>query len=430
MFNSQVAYQFAVDPHQPLPAPGGSNFVTLNSSSELDPDYSDSIGKESLEIALIGPDEQRRLAASEALAGCRGNFVREFTCYPPSLDDVPRLLEQNHDVIIIDLDTDQEYALELIESICASGTATVMVYSDSTDSKLLVRCMRAGAREFLTLPMSQTAVAEALVRASARRSVVQPVKKTNGKLLVFVGAKGGAGVTTIACNYAVALAKESSQRTLLIDLDLPLGDVALNLGVAAEYSTVDALRDFNRLDSSLLAKLAVEHSSGLSILAAPGKFPQFPASSEAIDKLIAVARRDFKNVVVDLGSRLDLTETALFKDASTVYLVTQATISQLRNSNRLISHLFSAGGPKLEIVVNRYESRSALIDDEQITKALTRPVDWKVPNDHTAVRKMQNTATPFALGDSPISRQIKQMARSVNPEITVPEKKKGFRLFG
>ena len=214
---------------------------------------------------------------------------------------MPRLLEQHHDVIIIDLDSDPEYALELVESICANGAATVMVYSAKADPELLVRCMRAGAREFLTLPFAQSTMAEALVRASARRPATRPTKKAGGKLLVFLGAKGGAGVTTLACNFAVALAQESGQSTLLIDLDLPLGDAALNLGIVAEYSTINALQNVSRLDSSFLSRLLVKHSSGVSVLAAPGKFPQFQASNEAIDRLIAVARQEFDNVVVDMG---------------------------------------------------------------------------------------------------------------------------------
>jgi pilus assembly protein CpaE len=304
-----------------------------------------------------------------------------------------------------------------------------MVYSAKADPDLLVRCMRAGAREFLTLPFDQSAMAEALVRAAARRQTVRVPKKTNGRLLVFLGAKGGAGVTTLACNFAVALAQESGQSTLLIDLDLPLGDAALNLGIVAEYSTVNALQNASRLDSSFLSKLLVKHSSGVSVLAAPGKFPQFQASNEAIDKLLAVARQDFDNVVVDVGSRLDLTDTALYKNASVIYLVTQAGIPELRNSNRLISQFFSAGGPKLEIVINRYEPRTLGVADEHITKALTRPAQWKVPNDYAAVRRMQNTATPLTLTDSPISRLMRQMARSVSGQPDAPAKKKGFSLF-
>ncbi|MGD0294736.1 MAG: AAA family ATPase [Terracidiphilus sp.] len=396
--------------------------------SYLDDQYPDSLGGNMLSIALIGPDEERRKAASTALAGCQGGEIREFSTYPPSLDDVPRLLEQHYDVIIIDLDSHPEYALELVESICANGSATVMVYSVKADSELLVRCMRAGAREFLTLPFAQSTMAEALVRASARRPATRLPKKAGGRLLVFLGAKGGDGVTTLACNFAVALAQESGQNTLLIDLDLPLGDAALNLGVVAEYSTINALQNSNRLDTSFLSRLLVKHSSGVSVLAAPGKFPQYQASNEAIDRLISVARQDFDNVVIDIGSRLDLMGTSLFKQGSTVYLVIQAGIAGLRNSNRLISQYFSNADPKLEIVLNRFESRSIGVSEDQITKALTRPAQWKIPNDYNAVKRMQTTAVPLALEDSPISRLIRQMARTACGLPATPEKKGGFSL--
>jgi Flp pilus assembly CpaE family ATPase len=288
-----------------------------------------------------------------------------------------------------------------------------MVYSMKADSDQLVRCMRAGAREFLTLPFAKNTVAEALARAATRRPPAPSTqKKAGGRLMVFLGAKGGDGVTTLACNFAVSMAKESGQSTLLIDLDLPLGDAALNLGVVAEYSTINALQNAARLDSAFLSKLLVKHSSGVFVLAAPGKFPQFDASHDAIDRLIAVARQDFDNVVIDMGSRLDLMGTSLFKDGSTVYLVIQAGIAGLRNSNRLISQYFATGIPKLEIVLNRFQSRTLGVGEDEITKALTRPAQWKIPNDYAAVRRMQHTAIPLALEDSPISRLIRQMART------------------
>jgi pilus assembly protein CpaE len=404
--------------------------MNSNTFSSIEASSPDSIGSDTLSIALIGPDQLRRKEAANALLACNGVEVREYLAYPANLDEVPRLIEQRNDVIIIDLDSNPEFALELVESLCANGSATVMVYSSKPDPELLVRCMRAGAREFLTPPFEHSKMAEALVRASARRSVTRLPRRTGGRLLVFLGAKGGAGVTTLACNFAVSLAQESGQSTLLIDLDLPLGDAALNLGIVTEYSTVNALEQAGRLDASFLHKLLTKHSSGVSVLAAPGKFPLFHATNEAIDKLMSVARQEFDNVVVDVGARLDLTDTALFKDAFAIYLVTQAGIPELRNSNRLISQFFTVGSPKLEIVVNRYEPRALGVTDETITKALTRPPTWKIPNDYAAVRQMQNTATPLALGDSPIARLIKQMATSICGQRATQPKKKGFRLFG
>jgi Flp pilus assembly CpaE family ATPase len=395
-------------------------------SPNLDTKYPDFFDIGTLSIALIGPDEQRRNAVARVLAECHGGGeVREFSSYPPSLDDVPRLLERHYNAIIIDLDSDREYALELVESICANGVATVMVYSEKDDPELLLRCMRSGVREILTLPVTQSTMAEALVRAAARRPANQP-KRVGGRLFVFLGAKGGAGVTTIACNFAVALAQDTSQNTLLIDLDLPLGDAALNLGLDSEFSTISALQESGRLDSSFLSKLLVKHSSGLNVLAAPGKFPQYQTSNESIDRLMTVARQSFDNVVVDVGSKLDFVGTALFKEAKTIYLVTQAAIPELRNSNRLIGQFFSAGGPKLEVVINRYQSQTLGVGDEHIEKALTRPVQWRIPNDYAAVRQMQNTATPLVLEDSPISRLIREMVSAASGQPLPQEKKRGF----
>jgi pilus assembly protein CpaE len=155
----------------------------------------------------------------------------------------------------------------------------------------------------------------------------------------------------------------------------------------------------------------------------------YDAPDEAIDKLLAVARQQFDYVVVDAGSRLDLEKTALFKESATLYLVTQVGIAELRNSNRMIGQFSHRGGPKLEVVINRYNPDSPGFAEEQVTKALTRPADWKVPNNYAAVRRMQDTATPLALEDSSLSRTIRDMARGVCGTTEVAEKKKMFSFF-
>jgi Flp pilus assembly CpaE family ATPase len=429
MSNSRTTYQSLVNPNEDS-APAGSG-LSVNSFS---PRYSDSQdsefhGADRLSIALIGPDKERRKEVASALAECPRADVREFSSYPPALDDVPRLLEHYHDVILIDLDSNPEYAIRLVEGICSKELATVMVYSERADRDMVVRCMRSGAREFLTLPLEQNTMHEALDRAApVRHSTARPEKRTNGRMLVLLGAKGGSGVTTVACNLGVALAQESGQSTLLIDLGLPMGDAALNLGIVAEYSTDNALLDPGRLDASFFSKLLVKHRTGLFVLAAPSKVPKVQASPDGIDKLLSIARRNFDNIVVDLGSRLDLMDTTLFRDAETIFLVTQAGISELRNSNRLISQFFSEDSQRLEIVINRYDPSSLGVTEEHIAKALTMPARWKIPDDYSSVRQMQGPTAPEAEADSPISRLFRQMARSVCGLPSAPDKKTGFGL--
>jgi pilus assembly protein CpaE len=390
----------------------------------------DSLNSSELCIAVICPDEPHRHAATSMLRECQSGAVHEFKAYPPALADVPRVLGDNYDVILVELDSDPEYALDLVETICARGLATVMVYSAQTDPGLLLRCMRAGAREFLTLPLDSGTLAEALVRVSVLRAGSRAPRKKDGRLLVFLGAKGGSGVTTLACNFATSLAKESGLRTLLIDFNLPLGDAAISLGIKAQYSISSAFQNASRLDVNFLSTLLVQHESGLFVLAAPGELAPTYVSAEAIDKLLDVARQSFDYVVVDAGSRLDLQREHLFDESATIYLVTQVGIPELRNSHRLIALLSAAGSPKLEIVINRYDPRSVEIDEEHITKALTRPAKWKIPNNYAAVRRMQNTATLFTENDGQIAKVIQQMAHAVCGEPVIGEKKKkGFSLF-
>ena len=409
------------------------NNVAANVSPYPLDSYPESIGTKLLSIAVISPSQERRAAAVRALAGCAGSEVSEFSSYPPGLDDIPRLLDAKYDVVIVELDSDPEYALKLVESINAKGETTVMVYSENSDPELLVRCMRAGAREFLTLPFTQEVIAETLVRATARRPMARSAKWPAGKLYAFMGAKGGAGTTMVACNFAVGLAKSSGQSTLLIDLDLPLGDAALNLGITPEFSAIDALQEMDRLDARFLAQLLVKHDSGLSVLPAPGTFVRYQANNEAINRLLCVARQEFANVVLDMGSKLEGMGTDAYREATTVYLVTQASIPELRNSNRIITQFFSASLPKMEIVINRYEPRALGVTEEHITKALTRPAQWKIPNDYATVHSKQISATPLVLSDSAISRKIKQMVNAVAGKSATPAKQEegfSFNLFG
>lgn len=389
----------------------------------------DTIDAGTLSVALIGPDVSRRKTIASEIAAWGDGRIQEFSFYPSAFDELPRMLAEDYDVVIVELESDPQRALDIVESICLAGPTTVMVYSGDADPVMVVRCMQAGAREFLELPLAPGVLAEAMVRASARHRGKRPSRKAAGRSLVFLGVKGGSGTTTLSSNFAVSLAQDTKESTLLIDLNLPFGDAAMELGIASEYSTVDALQDWERLDSSLLSTFLVKHSLGLSVLAAPSKFIEFKPSNEAIDQLISVARRNFDNVVVDAGSNLDLTESDLFKDASTIYLVMQFGIPELRNANRLISQLFQGNNSKLEVVINRYARGSMGNDEEQIAKALGRQADWKVPSDYAAVSQMQNDATPLVLKDSPISRVIREMARTAVGAPEAAEKKKGFRLF-
>jgi pilus assembly protein CpaE len=397
-------------------------------------------GAEPLSIAVISPDDVRRNLAIKSLDGFPNGRIREFISYPPDIDSVTRMLKKSFDVVIIDLDSDPEYTLALVENICADGATNVIVYSERVDPGLMVRCLRAGAREYLHTPITPSAMTEALVRVWSRRLEASPEavqepevrQLTDGKLLVFLSAKGGSGVTTLATSFALSLAEQSRKRTLLIDLNLPLGDAALNLGTKHLYSSVNAFENASRLDPHFLSSLLVQHKSGLWVLAGPSEMTPYHPADDAIGTLLKVALEDYEYVVVDAGSKLDLQRSIRLDPSVTMYLITQLGIPELRNANRLIKQLPMDGGPSLEIVLNRSDSGSQGIEEDHVAQALTRTIRWRVPNDYAAVRRMQNSAIPLTQEDSPIAQAIRQMTQSICGAPAVeeaPEKKKGRSFF-
>lgn len=391
----------------------------------------DSLSMSALSVVLISTSSERLEVISGALSGPQAHIAEQVTGYPTT-DYLAQIIDADYDVMVVDLDEDPERALDVVEGVCSANTSTtVMVFSNQAGPDLLVRCMRAGAREFLTEPIMPNTLAEAFVRASVRRQEVRARKKTVGKILVFAGAKGGSGVTTVAANFAIALAKVSGGKLAFADLNVQLGDAALTLGVTPKFSIVDALENLHRLDSDFLSTLLIKHTSGVSVLAAPDMISSAHPSSKGIEKLMRILREDFPFVVVDAGQSLGGMYGTLFELADTVYLISQVNVPELRNSNRLISRYFS--GPnsgKLEIVLNRFTSRTIEIDENSINKALTRPAKWKLPNEYSAARRAQNSGTPITLEDSPMSRALFEMARALCGQPQQQVKKKKFGLFG
>jgi len=85
----------------------------------------------------------------------------------------------------------------------------------------------------------------------------------------------------------------------------------------------------------------------------------------------------------------------------------------------------------LEIILNRFNSRLGDIDESSASKALARPINWRIPNNYAAARAAQNTGIPLAMGDSPIARILVQMAKVTCGKPLSTEKKvgRGFSLF-
>ena len=405
--------------------PAQSELREIADSQDSPPIPEIQLWQSGLTIALVGPMKRCRREIMQTLAGSANVVIREYLTSPDSAEDLYR---EDFDIVVVDVDDDPGPALELMERVSSNGS-TVIAYSERADSRILVRCMQAGAREFLSPPFDSNTLAEAMARVSARRTSARPRRTKLGELLIFVGAKGGSGVTTIASSFALSLARESGKRVVLLDLALPLGDAALQLGLKGQYSTADALLNFGRVDSNFLSTLLVKHDSGLQVLAAPDKYAPFKTSDEAVSRLLAVSRQDFDYVVVDGGPRPGLSLMSLIENAARIYLVAQATVPDLRRANCMIARFIEADDPRLEVVLNRFSPRLLAMNEERVSNSLTRPASWKIPSHYFIAQRAKHTTTTGAQKDCPISSVIRQMARTACGLPRDNQRKAQFRIF-
>ena len=102
---------------------------------------------------------------------------------------------------------------------------------------------------------------------------------------------------------------------------------------------------------------------------------------------------------------------------------------KMLNANRMVSKFFFTRDHTLQIVLNRYKPSDLLFDDRKINEALTRPAQWKIPDDYAAARRTRETASPMVLVDSAIARAIRDMATSAAGVTGERTEKRGFFSF-
>ena len=318
------------------------------------------------------------------------------------------------DLVVVDGRAQHAVALVTIERtrITAPSASLFMVAADS-NPELILQSMRAGANEFLTWPPADHSFHEGVARAAARRSSSTSARRT-ATTTAFLGAKGGAGTTTIAVNSAIGIAGLSKRPTVIVDLKTGLGEVTLFLGVRSRYSVLDAVDNLHRLDPEFLKELVIKHKSGLEILAGSDHCDRPGGADVAgIEQVLRLLAQQYEHIVIDAGAQLNACTSAALYTADTIYLVPNPDVPSVRNAQRIIDRIDQLGacGDRVRILLNR-ASEPYPIPPDQIESALGRPIDHMFRSDYRTVSTALNSGVPLALtGNTELAGQFESFTR-------------------
>ena len=356
--------------------------------------------------ALISTDPAFRSLLRQALIdsgrpitiGCE--ITEPLTQIDPG--SVSELKRVNPELVFLDLEQDPSLGIQFAQFLAESNPRVQFIsVGPVLQPELLMQAMRAGVTEYLPKPVSLEELSSALDRLARKLGIsMDGAVRVPGKLFVTFSVKGGSGTTTVATNLAIRLQQLTGKKTLLVDLNLELGEIALFLGMQPRYTFIDLIRNLHRVDADLLASYLEQHDSGVYLLAGP----QDPGMAEGlspagIHQVLGFLRQHHDYVVVDTSKSFGHVTMAALEQADEVLLVTHADLPSLRNIKRtlpVLERLTGRSSDKVRLVLNRYQPDD-LIPLKDVQSTLGIEVYATLANDYEAVIRSINSGKPVAL---------------------------------
>lgn len=349
-----------------------------------------------LRLAVVDPNERNRESLKRLLLGMDSVWLEAECSRYEFFEDIAR--QSQPDVALVALDENPARAMDLIESLRHLPGCSLVALSRSSDGELILRAIRAGAREFLTLPLDEGELEAAFERIGHSQVQSGSARQRSGMCIAVAGAGGGVGSTSLAVNVGCALAADDSHSVALVDLDMALGDADVFLDTIPDYTLADVSQNVARMDFSLLKKSMTQHRSGLYLLPRPVHLQEVSqVGADDVRRVLGLLKASFTHVVVDLSKSYSELDMAALSEADQVLLVTQLDIPCLRNVVRLSMSFDEIEGlrDKTRVVVNRVGLDAGQIGIKKAQDTIGREIFWQVPNDYRTMGEVRNNGVPL-----------------------------------
>ena len=350
-----------------------------------------------LRLALVDPNDASRESLKAMLLGMDTIWLEADCSRYEFFPDI--VAQTTPDVGVVSLDSNPATAINLITRITAECPDTALLAaSESSDGQQILKAIRAGAREFLTLPLVDQELSEALDRISMAKFGGNDSRGRACQVIAIAGATGGVGSTSTAVNLGCVLAEDPRNSVALVDLDLALGDADVFLDAIPDYTLADVVQNISRLDIQLLKRSLTKHSSGLYLLPRPVELHDVAGiQPDSLRKVIGLLKASFSHLIIDLSKTYNELDMVAIETASKVLLITQLDLPCLRNVVRLMMSFDETEGlqDKVEIIVNRAGLDAGQISLKKAKETLGREIFALLPNDYRTMVEVRNNGVPL-----------------------------------
>jgi pilus assembly protein CpaE len=267
----------------------------------------------------------------------------------------------------------------------AATPILVLTAQSGLEDKL--KSFEAGADDHLTKPFD---AAELVVRVTALLKRVEAVKASRievpvgeqARLIAIHSLRGGTGSSSLAVNLGVGLFSLWREPTILLDLTMTAGQVALMLNMSLKRTWADVAHfAANDLDLDSLSSIISGHESGMNIIAAP----TFPSEAETLrpetlGAALRLIRTQYEYVVADLPHDFSEVSIQALDAADLILMVASPEMASIRAVIAALDTYDKLGYPKekIKLVLSATFPHSSLTKDK-IEAAFRMPAIATIP---------------------------------------------------
>ena len=264
-------------------------------------------------------------------------------------------------------------------------------------------------------------------------------------VVVVTSGKGGVGKTTSTAALGAALA-QAGESVAVVDFDVGLRNLDLVMGAERRvvFDLINVVQGDAKLSQALIRDKRLEN---LALLPASQTRDKDALTPEGVQRVIDELREKFDWIICDSPAGIEKGAVMAMRHADTAVVVTNAEVSSVRDSDRIIGLLNSKTeraekGQKVakHLLLTRYDTgraqRGEMLKTEDVLEILSIPLLGIIPESQDVLRA-SNLGSPVTLSNpsSAPAKAYAEAARRLKGEqihVTLPAERRGFieRLFG
>jgi len=351
-------------------------------------------------ILIVDDDENNRMVLSDALEGEHYTLLEAVN----GIDALKVVEKESPDLILLDVlmaGMDGITTLrKLKEQEKTRHIPVIMITVLNLDTQISI-CLDEGAIDHIPKPFSNIVVrarVRAALRAHSSDAETSLHIEPRGKVLGFIGAKGGVGTTTVAVNVALALVKQEHS-VVLAELSSYPGTVASQLGVDPTINLGPLLdcKDPAEINRLKLTKCLTNHKTGLRLLLAPHNMEEpRDITAEQSENIVQELAGMADYTLVDLPFHPSTATKTALHHCNFVVLMLELEVACVAAAQSMLQRLQSWGitGSSVGAVIVKHAAVTSSISLSRIRSSLNCKIIGMIPPDPDLCVLALNTGSP------------------------------------